>query len=285
MAKDGLFGKTLPVLTGNMLNMKDDPVTRPMLLNAQQQMNAINQYNSMVAQSQQNMYNIGGGLYTNIYTNNTDQYTKKLDERPPVYNPFQPLDVSGDQEMADNKTPRAPIVLTPIGVLAFNNLYTARPVVEGGEPRFSAALIFDETAQKTEAFQSLSKAIMTEAHRFFGEKLPKNLRWPMRDGEEKEDYEGFGEGKKFIVPWTKTKLGVVGPKREEMMESDVFSGVTARMAVRPFGYNKGGNAGVGLVIEGVQVADVNRPRIDGKAANPSKLFDELESADEDALPF
>lgn len=51
MAKDGLFGKTLPVLTGNMLNMKDDPVTRQMLLNAQQQMNAINQYNSMVAQS------------------------------------------------------------------------------------------------------------------------------------------------------------------------------------------------------------------------------------------
>lgn len=205
---------------------------------------------------------------------------------PPVYDPFKPL-TTGDDEMAD-KQQKAPVVFTPIGVLAFNNLYEARPVVEGGEARFSATLIFDEDVQKTEAYQNLTKAIMAEAHRFFGDKLPKDIRWPIRDGEEKEEFEGFGAGKKFINPWTKLAVGVIGPKKEKMVQSDVFSGVLARFAVRPRGYNTAGNKGVLLMLEGVQVADTNQKRIDGKT-DASRLFDDLEGfggdGGDDDLPF
>jgi Protein of unknown function (DUF2815) len=192
----------------------------------------------------------------------------------------------GDIDMADKKQSN-PVVQTPVGLLSFPNLETARAAVEGGEPRFSANLIFDEEAQKTDAYKALSKAVMDAAVQFFGDKLPKDIRWPIRDAAEKEGtYAGYEDGKKFVGAWTKNKPGLIGPDKADVLPTDVFAGQKARFAVRPFAYNKTGNKGVGLALEAVQITKFDMPRLDGKT-DAKKFFDEVENKDDDGddLPF
>ena len=44
------------------------------------------------------------------------------------------------------------VVQTPTGILSYPHFFKPRPVVEGGQPRYSANLIFDEVTQKDPAY-------------------------------------------------------------------------------------------------------------------------------------
>lgn len=204
---------------------------------------------------------------------------------PPVSPPEIGEYAAGNAEMAKQTTQP---VMTPIGTLSYQNLFEAKPRFEGGtELAFSAALIFDEDAQKTDAYKAMRKAVGDCAKAFFGDKLPSNFRSPFRDGAEKEDKAGYREGVTFINAWTKSQPGVIGPKKEDLLSSDVWSGQKARFIVRPFAYNKSGNAGVSFALDAVQIASLKEERLDGRT-NAKKAFGDLDtgsSSDDDDLPF
>ena len=157
--------------------------------------------------------------------------------------------------------------LTPVGIASFINLKEPRPVVVGGEPRFSINLIFDEAAQKTPEFKALQEAIANAIKEKWGAKVPSNLRSPLRDGAEKEgQYAGYRAGTIFINPWTKERPGVVDAGRNEIIDlSSVYAGQHARAFVRPFAYESGANRGVGLLLDAVQIVK-DGERIDGKTS-------------------
>lgn len=155
-------------------------------------------------------------------------------------------------------------IITPVGVLSYPSIFQARAVTPGAAPRYSLNLIFDEAAQKSDAYKALSHAIQEEALRFFNKKIPSGCRMPIRDAAEK-DAQGYGPGKTFIGAWSKTKPGIVGPDNQEILiEQDVFAGQLARAVIRPFGYDNSGNKGVGLYLVHVQIAKMDAPRLDGK---------------------
>ena len=76
-------------------------------------------------------------------------------------------------------------ILTPPGIASFLNLQKARPVVVGGEPRFSLTLIFDKAAQARPEFKALQQAIDAALKERWPGKLPVGLRSPFHDGAEK----------------------------------------------------------------------------------------------------
>lgn len=167
-------------------------------------------------------------------------------------------------------------VLTPVGMASFLNLKEPRAVVQGGEPRYSMNLIFDAEAQKSAEFKQLQVAINDAIKEKWPNKVPSNLRSPLRDGAEKEgQYEGYVSGTVFVNPWSKERPGVVDAQRNEILDlSTVYAGMKARAFVRPFAYESGMNKGVGLLLDAVQfVAD--GARIDGKTA-AAKAFPEYE---------
>lgn len=179
----------------------------------------------------------------------------------------------------------ATTVITPVGVLSFPQLFEPKAAVPGGEARYSVNLVFDKEAQKHPAYTALVQAIEDEAKTFFNGKPPKNWRNPIRDAGEK-DYNGYNVGDKFISAWTKSKPGLVGPGREEiLLPEEIWAGQKARVSVRPFGYNTSGNAGVGLALSNVQIAKYDMPRLDGRK-KASEEFDDLtsETTDEE-IPF
>lgn len=172
-------------------------------------------------------------------------------------------------------------VITPNGTLAFPTLFEPRSAVPGQEPRYSAMLLFDEAAQKSKEFKELQNEIAAAAQEKWGNKLPANLRMPIRDASEKSQYGGFEEGKVFINPWSKQKPGLVGPDNAEIyVKEDVWAGQLARAYIRPFAYEQSGNKGVGLMLEHVQVVKKNMPRTDGRKAATAVFGTVADDSDE-----
>jgi hypothetical protein len=156
-------------------------------------------------------------------------------------------------------------IITPPGIMCFPNLFEARAAVPGQEPRFNLLILIDEAGQRTKEFKELQDEIIAAAHEKFGAKLPSNMRMPVRDAAEKDEYEGFEAGKVFISPWTKQKPGLVDNLNNEIFaKDDIWAGQIVRGYVRPFGYDQSGNKGVGLMLEHVQVLKRDMPRIDGR---------------------
>lgn len=182
---------------------------------------------------------------------------------------------------------------TPIGLLSFPHLFVAKPVVAGGEPRFSVTLIFDKAAQASAEYKALRAAVAVAIDEKFGTgksrdaNFVRTLRLPFRDGTEKQ-YTGYEAGKIFISPWTKNKPGLVdGALQDITAASDVWAGQLARATVVAFAYQQGGNKGVNFMLNNVQITDANQPRMDGRK-NAAQDFDATGDApggDADDAPF
>lgn len=167
--------------------------------------------------------------------------------------------------------------VTPEGMLSFPHLWVAKPVTEGGEPRFSASLVIDQAGQASAAYRQLRLDVAAAIDEKFGAGKSKDarfirtLRLPFRNATEKA-YAGYDEGKVFISAWTKTKPGVVdgGTVNTKPADinapSDVWAGQTARFTVTAFAYDKGANKGVGFMLNNVQITNADMPRMDGRKA-------------------
>jgi hypothetical protein len=161
-------------------------------------------------------------------------------------------------------------------MLMFPHLYTPRPVVQGGEPRYSMTLLFDEEAQKRAEYRELKKLVADAIDEKFGAGKARDAEWqkrmkfrtPFRDAGEKDKYTGFVPGHIFIAPWSKTKPDVVdgrAPKPQIIpVAADVWAGQLARAYVSAFAYQQSGNVGASFMLDMVQITKANMPRMDGR---------------------
>jgi hypothetical protein len=188
-----------------------------------------------------------------------------------------------------------PSLRTPIGMLMFEHLFVARPVVAGGDPRFNMVLLIDAEGQKSPEYDALKKACREAIETKWPGKsrdavFTRTLRNPFRPASEKAQYPGFTGDKIFINPWTKTKPGLVdGGLQDITASSDVWAGQLCRCTVAPFAYETGGNRGVSFMLNNVQIVNSNMPRMDGrKSANQDfdQVAQDAAGVDEDAdVPF
>lgn len=188
---------------------------------------------------------------------------------------------------------------TPVGMLMFEHLFVAKPVVQGGEARFNLAIVFDKDAQATPQYKELRAAAAAAVDAEFGAgksrdaELMKTLRSPFRDAQEKKQYAGFEAGKIFISPWTKSKPGLVDGNLQDIdAPSDVWAGQLCRATVTAFAYSQGANKGVNFMLNNVQITKADMPRMDGRK-NASGDFDPVDNGsgtgsapdDDDDIPF
>jgi hypothetical protein len=169
-------------------------------------------------------------------------------------------------------------ILTPPGTASFLNLQKARPVVVGGEPRFSLTLIFDKAQQARPEFKTLAQGIDAALKERWPQKLPPGLRSPFHDGAEKAGvYDGYKAGDLFISPWSKDKPGAVNGRKEDIIDwTEFWAGWLVRANVRPFAYDQGGNKGCGLFLDSVQFLRPGK-RLDGRKAASESFPDDAET--------
>jgi hypothetical protein len=139
--------------------------------------------------------------------------------------------------------------MTPEFRASFPNVFTARSDFDGQEPKFSIVMLFDK---KTD-ISALKKLCEQAVKEKWGDKVPKNLRSPFRDGDtDKPDMDGYA-GCVFVRASSKGRPGLVDASVTPIVnQEDFYAGCYARATVNAFAYDKAGNQGVAFGLQNVQ---------------------------------
>lgn len=137
------------------------------------------------------------------------------------------------------------IITLPNVRLSFPHLFTAHAMEANQEVKFSAAFIFDNT-EHAALLDKIDAVIERLALDEFKKKI--GFKSCLRDGNEKSDLEGYGDGKSFLTASNKARPGVVDRKLNPIAESDgilyagCFVNATIRLWVQDNQYGKRVNA-------------------------------------------
>lgn len=176
-------------------------------------------------------------------------------------------------------------ITTPVFRVCFPHVYKASASEEGGEPKFSLVGLFDNEDELKD-MKRLAKAAAKEK---WGDKIPKGLRSPFREGNEKSDKYPEFEGMIYVSFSSKQKPKVVDQDVEPILdESEFYAGCYARASIRAYAYDQKGNKGVAFGLFNVQKVDDGDPL--GGGSDPNDDFEPVgggkgKSADDDDGDF
>ena len=146
--------------------------------------------------------------------------------------------------------------------LSYVNIFKARTFTEGADAKYSICILIDKKDKKTLA--KINAAI--EAAKEFGKSkcwngtIPKNLKLPLRDGEEREDEVEEYEGVYFLNANSKDKPGIVDADCNEILDSsEVYSGCYGKVSLNFYPFNSNGNKGVAAGLNNVQFLEDGEP--------------------------
>ena len=123
-----------------------------------------------------------------------------------------------------------------------------------GKHEFSTQIIIDKSDTETvNAIKAAAKAALVEK---FGDRIPKNIRNPLRDGDEETNQDGSPkgpayEGKFFMNVKSTKRPGIVDTKGRELADGKIKSGDYVRVSLNSYGYSNAGNNGVSLGLNNV----------------------------------
>lgn len=144
-------------------------------------------------------------------------------------------------------------ILTPEFRVSFPKVFKAEAFQEGQDPKYSMVMLFPkkmapDQQKRMDALKALASAT---AKAKWGDKMPKNLRSPFRDGAEK-DLPGY-EDVIFVSASSKVKPGLVNEDAEPMLNpEDFYPGCYAHAYLTCYAYDTAGNRGVAFGLSTVQ---------------------------------
>lgn len=139
---------------------------------------------------------------------------------------------------------------------SYVNIFKSRSFREGQEAKYSICLLVPKEDKKTVAKirAAIEEAVQEGISSKWGGKKPKNLRLPLRDGDEERAEEAAEyEGMFFMNANSQTKPGIVDKDLNEILDPDeVYSGCWGRASVNFFAYDSNGNRGIGCGLNNIQ---------------------------------
>jgi len=143
------------------------------------------------------------------------------------------------------------LIMSPQATISYPNLFTATPN-QNGKMTFNCTLIFERDEVDLTLLKELARETAKEKWR---DNLPKNLRSPFRDGEEKMDAEGYGEGRVFCAATGIYKPSVRSADNTRELtdeEGMIYPGCKVRATLTAYTYDNTGNVGVAFGLRGIQ---------------------------------
>jgi hypothetical protein len=138
--------------------------------------------------------------------------------------------------------------------MSYVNLFTARAMVEGQDPKYSLCVLIPKSDKETaNKINSAIEAAKKAGASLWGGKIPTNLKTPLRNGdEERPDQEEYA-GHYFLNATSKQKPGVVDKSLNEILDTtEVYSGCYGRVSLNFYAFNQAGNKGIGCGLQNVQ---------------------------------
>lgn len=143
---------------------------------------------------------------------------------------------------------------TPPFRLSFPNVFSPNTHGDSG-PKYSISMLFyPEKMNKKQLalFKEMEKAAEDAVRSMFnvakGKKLPNNFKMPFRDGDEKPDLDGYGDGCTFASASSKMRPGVVDLDGVEIDDAEeLYPGCWCRATLTVYAFdNKSKGAAFGL---------------------------------------
>lgn len=135
--------------------------------------------------------------------------------------------------------------------MSFPHVFKPHAAFEGQEAKFSLTMLFTKNTDLSQLKRAAQTAII-EKWGADKTKWPKNLRMPFRDGNEKQDLQGY-ENTIYVTTSSKMKPGIVDNQLNKIEDETVFyAGCYARATLIAFAYDKAGNKGVSFSLQNLQ---------------------------------
>lgn len=111
----------------------------------------------------------------------------------------------------------------------------------------------------------------------WSDKMPQGLVSPFRNGTEKEQYDGYGEGVIFLTAKTERRPGVVDANVNRIIDpEDFYAGCYAQADINPYAWSYMGRNGISFGLQNVQKVADGEPIGGGASAESS--FDAIDGA-------
>ena len=168
---------------------------------------------------------------------------------------------------------------------SYVNIFKSRSFREGQEAKYSICLLIPKDDEKTvrKIQKAIDEAVQEGIASKWGGKKPKNLRLPLRDGdEERADEAAEYEGMYFMNANSNTKPGIVDKDLNEILDPDeVYSGCWGRASVNFFAYDSNGNRGIGCGLNNIQKLKDGERLGAARASAEDDFSDDYEDDEED----
>ena len=180
--------------------------------------------------------------------------------------------------MSTTATAPSTKVITGVVRLSFLQVWQPAAMTEGQPLKYSASLIISKKDKTTLAnIKAATDAAIEQGKAKWGGKVPKNLKLPLRDGDEERDSEAY-EGSFFINATSKNRPGVLNENKEEMMDKEeLYSGCYAKVSLNFYPFDSNGNKGIACGLNNIMKIK-DGERLSG-GASASEDFAEIDTDD------
>lgn len=161
-------------------------------------------------------------------------------------------------------------IVTPKGRFSFPHLEKPDSTGQYADDKYKVSILIPKDADLT----PLKKAVMQCAKEAWPKRnlKPTDLaHLPLRDGDEKENLDGY-PGHIYITAKSKKRRRVVDVNRNDIDPSEVYGGCYGRLVLTAMSYEQGGKPGVTFLLDIVQKLEEGEP-FGGGGANVSVLDD------------
>ena len=139
---------------------------------------------------------------------------------------------------------------------SYVNIFRSRAFREGQDAKYSISLLIpkEDKACVKKIQDAIEATIQEGISSKWGGKKPKNLKLPLRDGDEERAEEAPEyEDMWFLNANSTTKPGIVDKDLNEILDPDeVYSGCWGRASINFYPFDSNGNRGVGVGLNNIQ---------------------------------
>jgi hypothetical protein len=145
-------------------------------------------------------------------------------------------------------------IQTPKFRVSFPHVFNPQISEDTGKESYNLVMLFDAKEDLSEM-----KAIVKEAIKEkFGNKVPKNLQLPFKDGNEKE-YDGY-QDTIYASAKSKSRPGIVDGQLNPIIdENEFYAGCYARAKVTAYGWSYMGKNGISFGLQNLQKINDGEP--------------------------
>jgi hypothetical protein len=143
------------------------------------------------------------------------------------------------------------------------SVMSARKNEMNGKDEFSTQVLVPKSDTETvSALKAAAKEALTAK---FGDKIPKNVRNPLRDGDTETKSDGSPMGKEyagcyFFNTKSTNKPGAVDANGQDLLGSnDIVSGDFGRVSLNAYAYDQAGNKGVSFGLNNIMLVAKGEP--------------------------